>query len=88
MTIYVLPANVSLPQFSKDLYDVTIPESLPPQSFVVMATAVYVTEESVSYPLRYSIMNGNDGGKSQTCSQRVKSESDIYYILQQKNKMY
>ncbi|XP_078576868.1 protocadherin Fat 4-like isoform X2 [Branchiostoma floridae x Branchiostoma japonicum] len=62
VTIYVLPANVSLPQFSKDLYDVTIPESLPPQSFVVMATAVYVTEESVSYPLRYSIMNGNDGG--------------------------
>eukprot|EP00058_Branchiostoma_floridae_P010537 XP_002596025.1 hypothetical protein BRAFLDRAFT_84111 [Branchiostoma floridae] len=62
VTIYVLPANVSLPQFSKDLYDVTIPESLPPQSFVVMATAVYVTEESVSFPLRYSIMNGNDGG--------------------------
>ncbi|XP_066303811.1 protocadherin Fat 4-like isoform X2 [Branchiostoma lanceolatum] len=62
VTVYVLPANVSLPQFSNDFYDVTIPENLPPQSFVVMATAVYVTEESVNYPLRYSIMNGNDGG--------------------------
>ncbi|KAI8521410.1 hypothetical protein Bbelb_011640 [Branchiostoma belcheri] len=62
VTVYVLPANVSLPRFSKDLYDVTIPENLPPQSFVVMATAVYVTEESVSYPLRYSILNGNTGG--------------------------
>ncbi|XP_078660403.1 protocadherin Fat 4-like isoform X2 [Branchiostoma floridae x Branchiostoma belcheri] len=62
VTVYVLPANVSLPRFSKDLYDVTIPENLPPQSFVVMATAVYVTEESVNYPLRYSILNGNTGG--------------------------
>ncbi|XP_019620041.1 PREDICTED: protocadherin Fat 4-like [Branchiostoma belcheri] len=62
VTVYVLPANVSLPLFSKDLYDVTIPENLPPQSFVVMATAVYVTEESVNYPLRYSILNGNTGG--------------------------